>query len=61
MRSPPPLTEHRWYFVAITHEAPRKRWAHSDACLYVDGQLVQTLKIEYPAFSPAPDACRIGT
>jgi hypothetical protein len=50
----------RWYFVALTHEAPRKRWAPSEAALYVDGKLVQTLKAEYPSFATPPDACRLG-
>jgi len=51
----------RWYFVAITHEAPRKRWGPSDVSLYIDGNLVQTVRAEYPSFATPPDFCRIGT
>lgn len=39
---------HRWYHIALVHKKPRPP-SHSRASLFIDGEFVEQLKIEYPS------------
>ena len=48
----------RWYFIVVTHSYRIIR--RSEVSLYVDGELVSALPLQYPRLSSSLDQCMVG-